>query len=334
MRYIAIAIAKTLSKVFGLATMAFFGRMPSREDDKMSMVGIVSLLWIPMVVASFVPAFAETIIPFAPDDEEITRWMAIALVVIIPLVVGITVAMMRNNRERGLRHSIVQVLLGFPYTVIIGVTVSLVIIAVPVIKITYLVRRFEVMRILVMIEPQAYQGTVDHVVGRLEAHGVETKVDDPNRLIGFLFRVLGWVLGRIFHRDVAEEMRVIRPAQDDIDRDDWFEITLHAADMTIIAPQEVASRLHAILVDAMDERVLYLTWDDESQELEDRIRRARQRLDDGELLEREETEQLVDDLAGLALGKEEWDAVRRLIYRLERDNEVLRADRALESSQR
>ena len=333
-RFIAVGLAKTLSKVFGLATMSFFGRMPSREDDKVALVGIVSITWIPIVAAIFVPELAEMIIPFAPEDEQLTRWIAVALAVSIPVVVGISVAMMRNNRRRGVRHTTIQVLMGFPYTAIVGGTVALVVIAVPLVKVAYVLRRFEVMRVLVMVESGAYQGTLDHIVDRLEAKGVEVTVNRPNRVIDTLFRLLGWVLGRIFERDVADEMRVLRPKDEDVDRDQWFEVTLHAADMTIIGPQEIASRLHAILADAMDERVLYLTWDDDSQELEDRIRSARQRLDAGEQLARSETEALVDDLADLALGKEEWDAVRRLIYRLERDAEAQRADQALASAER
>ena len=333
-RFVAVGIAKVLSKVFGLATMSFFGRMPSREDDKIALVGIVSITWIPIFVAMFLPEFAEMIIPFAPDDEDVTRWIAVALTVTIPIVTGITVAMMRNNRGRGWRHTLIQVAMGVPYTVVVGVTMALVVIVVPIVKIAYVVRRFEVMRVLVMVESGAYQGTLDHIVEQLEANGVEVAVHRPNRVIDRLFRLLGWVLGRIFERDVADQMRVLRPKDEDVERDHWFEITLHAADMTIIGPQEIASRLHAILVDAMDERVLYLTWDDGSQRLEDRIREARERLDAGEQLERSETEALVDDLADLALGKEEWDAVRRLIYRLERDAEARRADRALASADR
>jgi hypothetical protein len=330
-RFVAVGIAKLLSKVFGLATMSFFGRMPSREDDKLALVGILSLAWIPIVVASFLPQFAEMIIPFAPDDDELTRRIAVALAVLTPVVVGITVAMMRNNRGRGTGHTLAQLAMGVPYTAIIGVTMTLVVIVVPLVKIAYVTRRFEVMRVLVMVEPDAYQDTLDHMVERLGAHGVEVTVGRPHPAIGTLFRLLGWVLGRIFVRDVADEMRVLRPADPDVGRDDWFEVTLHAADMTIIGPQEIVSRLHAILVDAMDERVLYLTWDDESQRLEDRLRDARERMDAGEQIERTETEALVDDLAGLALGQEEWNAVRRLIYRLERDAETRRADRALGS---
>lgn len=329
-RFIAVGIAKTLSKVFGLATMSFFGRMPSREDDKIALVAIVSIAWIPVLVAMFVPALAEMIIPFAPDDDEITRWIAVGLALVLPLLVGITVAMMRNNRRRGWRHTGGQVLMGYPYTAIVGGTVALVVIVVPIVKIAYVARRFEVMRVLVMVESGAYQGTLDHVVEQLERHGFEIRVSRPHWSIDRLFRLLGWVLGRIFERDVADEMRVLRPEDEDVHRDEWFEITLHATDMTIVGPQEIASRLHAILVDAMDERVLYLTWDDESQAIEDRIREARERLDAGEEIERAETTALVDDLSRLALGKEEWDAVRRLIYRLERDAEARRADLALE----
>jgi hypothetical protein len=330
-RFIVLGIAKTLSKVFGLATMSFFGRMPSREDDKIALVAVLSISWIPIVAAIFLPGLAEMLIPFAPDDDETLRWLAVGLAVLTPIVVGITVAMMRNNRGRGWGHTLQQVALGFPYTAVVGVTVALVIIVVPFVKASYIARRFEVMRVLVMVEAGAYQGTLDHIVEQLEANGVEVDVDRANWAIDRLFRILGWVLGRIFERDVADELRVLRPKKPDVDRDEWFEITLHSTDMTIIGPQEIASRLHAILVDAMDERVLYLTWDDGSQELEDRIRQARQRLDDGELLERSETDTLVDDLSELALGKEEWNAVRRLVYRLERDAEAKRADAAQEA---
>ncbi len=327
-RFVAVGIAKLLSKVFGLATMSFFGRMPSREDDKLALVGILSLTWLPVFVAVFVPAFAHMIIPFAPDDDRLTRWIAVSLAVVIPVVVGITVAMMRNNRERGRGHTLLQLAMGLPYTVVIGVTMTLVVIVVPIVKIAYVTRRFEVMRLLVMVPSDAYQDTLDHMVERLAAHGIEVTVSRPARTIGTLFRLLGWVLGRIFVRDVADEMRVLRPKDQDVERDDWFEITLHAADMTIIGPQQIVSRLHAVLVDAMDERVLYLTWDDESQRLEDRIRDGRERMDAGHQIDRSETDTLVDDLAELALGQEEWNAVRRLIYRLERDTETRRADRA------
>jgi hypothetical protein len=328
-RFVAVGIAKLLSKVFGLATMSFFGRMPSREDDKLALVGILSLAWLPVVVAMFVPAFAHVIIPFAPDDDGTTRWIAVALAVVIPIVVGVTVAMMRNNHGRGWRHILVQLGMGLPYTAIIGVTMTLVVTVVPIVKIAYVTRRFEVMRLLVMVPADAYQDTLDHMVQQLEAHGIEVDVSRPPRVIGTLFRLLGWVLGRIFVRDVADEMRVIRPKDQDVERDAWFEVTLHAADMTIIGPQEIVSQLHAILVDAMDERVLYLTWDDASQRLEDRIRDGRERMDAGEQIDRSETGALVDDLAELALGQEEWNAVRRLIYRLERDTETRRADHAL-----
>ncbi len=35
-RFTAFGTAKTLSKIFGLATMACFGRMPSRDDDQLA----------------------------------------------------------------------------------------------------------------------------------------------------------------------------------------------------------------------------------------------------------------------------------------------------------
>jgi hypothetical protein len=131
-----------------------------------------------------------------------------------------------------------------------------------------------------------------------------------------MFRLLGYVLGHIFQRDIADRMQAIRGR--DVD-DEWFEVTVHAADLSVIGRQKPACRVLAVLAEELDERALYFTWDDDSQALEDRMREFREQLEDGEEPDLDAVRQLGEDLAELELDKEEWNNVRRNLYRLERD---------------
>lgn len=317
MRFIVYGIAKTLSKVFGLATMAFFGRMPSRDDDKLAAVGLVAVSWVPVVVAIFWPALAELIIPFAPEDEGLLRAIAIGLAVTLPLLVGVLVGLLHNRKGNGGPSRLAALFHGYWYTPVIGLTVVAVVVSVPLIKAGYLAKRFETQRLLIMVPDGTYDDVVAHALETLERRGFTAEVSDPNRLLGSLFRLLGFVLGHIFGRDVADRMKVIRG--EDVEGE-GYEVTIHAADITIIGKQKQVGRVFAVLAEELDEREVYFTWDDASQELEHRIREHRRTLEEGDEPDLEAVRQLAEDLAALELDSEEWNNVRRLLFRLERDS--------------
>jgi hypothetical protein len=111
-------------------------------------------------------------------------------------------------------------------------------------------------------------------------------------------------------------MKVIRGHDAD---DEPYEVTIHAADVTILGKQKQSSRVFAVLAEELDEREVFFTWDDDSQEVERRISEQRQILEDGGEPDLEEVRQLAEDLAQLELDTEEWNNVRRLLFRLERD---------------
>jgi hypothetical protein len=315
-RFIVYGIAKTLSKVFGLATMSFFGRLPSRDDDKIALVGLLSISWVPVVVAVAFPAFGEMVIPFAPDDDGMIRLIAAVTAVVLPLTVGVLVSLMHNQANRSAAARLSQLGKGFWYTPLIGLTVSAVVVVVPLVKITHITRRLDVQRLMVMIPEGSYETVLDHARQRLRERGIDVERRPPNTVVQTLFRLLGFVLRHIFDRDVADDMQLLRGH--DVDGG-WFEITVHAADISIIGRQRQTCRLHAVLAEELDERIVYFTWDDASQDLEDRMRELRERLEADERVDPDDVEQIAQDLAGLELDKEEWNNVRRNLYRLERD---------------
>lgn len=313
-RFLTVGLGKMLSKVFGLATMSFFGRLPSRDDDRIALVGVLSLTWLSLLVASAWPSAAELFIPFV-DDEDLARLIAVALVVLVPLGVGFVVATMHNNRGSGLPDMLRYVLSGYLYVAVIGATVAAIVVTVPVLKASYIVRRFSVSRFMVMIPAGHYDTAVDRIRDILIEGDIEVSDEQVHPVISTLFRLLGWILGRVFDRDVADEMRALRGWQDG----DWLEITVHAADISIIGSRRVVHLVRATLAEHLGDESVYLSWDDRSQALEDDINACRRRLQDGHPPDQHHLDDLVARLSTLQLDQEAWDAVRRLLYRLERD---------------
>lgn len=313
-RFLVMGVAKVLSKVFGLATMAFFGRMPSRDSDKMALVALLSLTWLVAVAGIVYPDLAE-MIPGMPEDEQLRRLLALATALVIPGVNGAVISRL-HNRGGGIRDTLVQVVAGYPYTAIIGGVVTGVVLLVPIVKVNYLVRRFETKHLMVMIPEGSYDEAYEHVIDLLEHHDAAPERAEANPVVRAMFRALTFVVERIFCRRVASDMRVIRGELGD---GGWYEITMHATDITILGRDAATSMLLPVLADELDERILYFTWDDDSQAVEDRMRDCRQRLEDGEDVDPDEVADLVEQMRGLGLDKEEWDALRRNLYRLERD---------------
>jgi len=114
--------------------------------------------------------------------------------------------------------------------------------------------------------------------------------------------------GQIFRRTMSRKMKVL---SGHIDEDRWFEVTLHATDLSVIGRKEETTYIMAILSEELDERNLYFSWDDSSQALEDRIRHAQDAVERGEDLDPQVISELCEDLRERALSTEEWNAIRR-----------------------
>jgi hypothetical protein len=293
--------------------MAFFGRMPSRDDDQVAAVGVLSLWWVFLPPAIVFPEFAELVIPFLPDDDAIIRGVAVALTLLLPLTVGWLVSTVHNRRGEG--HRVRQVLSGFVYAPVIGLLVITLVLVVPLTKAAYLLRRFELRHLAVMVRRGDYDDTVAEVKDALGRTGIEVEEEQPRRVLWWVFKSLTRVEEHIFRRALSPQMRLLRGEVDG----EHLEITVHATDLSIVGPQNAVAFVKAVLSEELSPESLYYTWDDDAQQLEDEILALRHRLDDGEAVDYDEVLALRDRLRWLQLDAEEWNAVRRHLYALERD---------------
>ena len=259
LRFVAVALAKSLSKLFGLATITFFGRQPSRDDDKVAAVGLGALVWLTAAVMTAFPVAAELSFPPLADDETLARWVGAVTTLAMPPVLGLVIALL-HNRDGG-PSKLAHAVYGYGYAAVISVLVVALVIVVPVVKVSYIARRFELERMAVLIEQGRFEHVRDTLLEILEGHGATAQVERANPAIRWVFGGLTWIEGRIFRRGLSRDMAVIRGELDDLG---WFEITLHATDITIIRRQPVSTRLVALLSEELDVRTVYFSWDDDS----------------------------------------------------------------------
>lgn len=329
LRVLMLWVAKTFSKLFGVATVTFFGRAPSRDDDKVAAVGLLALLWPFTVVSLAVPGAAEVLIPLAPDDDAALRAISASLVIGVPAIVGLVVHTVQNQPEGG-AAALRNVGMGYVYTPVVGALVLAVVVVVPAVKLGYLVRRFELEHLAVMVPEGGYDRLREHIQELLAAEGIATDVRDHPWLLRELFVGLSWAEGHIFRRGLSTRMqRLVCDSSDG-----WFEVTIHATDLTIVGDQEPVGAVFALLVEGIDPRTAYLSWDDASQRLEDDIARCQDDIAAGEPCDRERVADIAGRLRRLGLSPPEWNAIRGRLYRIEVASERLRAEAVRERAPR
>jgi hypothetical protein len=314
-RFLGLALAKTFSKLFNLATITFFGRLPSRDDDKVGLIGLLSVTWLVVLAAIPLPVIGKVVFPFL-DDEAVIRGVAIALAIAGGPAVGFTVSRLHNRRgERDRRSVARELLFGYGYAAIVGGLVTALLVVVPLVKASHIVKRYELAHLAIMIGRGSYDDVLDELQAALDRHGIATRVERPHWAIYRIFRGLAWIEGHIFRREVATDMKVVLGEVPD---GDAFEVTLHSTDISVLGSKKATSMVMAILSEELDEDHLYFAWDDAAQELEDRIGEAVRRLDrDGEPTSDRDIDELCARLRTLSLEPSEWNAIRRQLYKLE-----------------
>lgn len=313
LRMFAVAFAKTFSKIFGIATITFFGRVSSRDDDKVAFVGLASITWFALIGAVFVPTIGELMLAGALDDPTLIRIISLAAVVLIPPLNGLIVSRC-HNQDGAWRGALRQTVYGYVYTAVIGATVVGIVLVVPAVKASHIVRRFDLKHLAVMVPDEEYDAVVETIRELLEHEDIDAEITKPNVALRKLFAALAWVEGRIFRREyAARDMMSVRGEV----VGSFYEVIVHATDITIVGEREQSSYIYAVLAEGLDHPGLYFTWDDASQRIEDEIREARRRLRDGGSVDPATIERLRDELRDTELSTEEWNSVRRLLYRLE-----------------
>ncbi|MBM4443417.1 MAG: hypothetical protein FJ027_23660, partial [Candidatus Rokubacteria bacterium] len=308
---------RLLNTVFGWATVMLFGRVPQDRQIYLSLVSFGSVIWLITVVGIAFPRVGTFVLSFVPLPAWIdTTWVRLAMLaaaLVIPAVVGVLATRLVDPEDRpgGAGGAMKLILRGYPYTVGLSLTLLLMTLFAPVLKVRDLLRRWTTQHVPVIVEPQDYPAVVDDVDAALRAGGIETQRGRPSWMLRFPTRLLGWFAGPTVGDLVAEELTRLSTSDG--------EILLHPSDMVISGRAAAASRMRAIVAEHLTFTRAYLTWDKEANEIEDALRRVWDGLPDTSGVDAlARLRALESKMARLTLPYEEWEVLFRQKLQVER----------------
>ena len=301
---------KLLNTVFAWATVLLFGRVSENRQIYVSAIAFASVIWLVLLVGIAFPAVGTVLLSFVPLPDWIDKkWIRIAMLagaVILPALVGVISILMleTGRRPRGVVALAKAVAKGYPYTVGLAVTLVMMTLFAPIMKVRMLAKRWTSEHVPVIIESHDYPTVVDATQQALERGGIRTERQAASWMLRAPTKILTFFARGVVSEFVADEMAVLRS--------NTIEVLLHPSDVVISGPEGTAAHARSVLAEHLVFTAAYLTWDKEANEIEDRLRSiwdARQTRPPREL--RNELKTIEHDLHQLEVDYEEWEVLFR-----------------------
>ena len=308
---------RLLNTAFGWATMMLFGRVPQDRQIYLSLVTFGSVIWLVAVAGIAFPRLATFLIAFVALPDWIDRrWIRIAMTVaavVIPAIVGLIAVRLVDSEDRpkGAGGFVKTVLRGYPYTIGLAITLLMMTIFAPVLKVRDLMRRWTTQHVPVMVEPVDYPIVVDDIDQALRDGGIPMARGRPSWMLRLPTRLLAWFAGSAVGDLVARRLtRLYAPTG---------EVLLHPSDLVISGPKSDAAHIRAIIAERVTFTRAYLTWSAEANELEDALRRVWEGLDGGDGIQALAQIGVIEErMRKLSLPYEEWEVLFRQKLQVER----------------
>jgi hypothetical protein len=302
---------RLLNTAFGWATVMIFGKVPEDRQIYLSVIALASVAWIAVVTGIAFPAAGTFLLSFVPLPEGVSRtWIRLGMLaaaIVLPAAVGGVSLLLQDPEDRPAAGARVKaVLKGYPFTLGLALTLVLMTVFAPIMKLQTLLRRWTSQHVPVLVEAEDYEAVVAQVQEALARAGWTTERRPASWMLRVPTRILTTLAGGSIENLVAAGLTTLRAPT--------LEVILHPADLVVSGKEADVTHARATLAEELTFSPAHLTWTAEANRLEDRLRalgrevrlggvraaRARGRLDD---LERE--------LRRMEMSFEEWEVLFR-----------------------
>jgi hypothetical protein len=313
---------KLLNIIFSWATVTLFGRVPQSRQIFLSIIALGSVLWLAVVLGIVFPDFGTFLLGFVPlpnwVDEAWVRLAMLVAAVLIPVVVGVISQLMLEPEERpqGILAKGKEVLKGYPYTLGLALTLVLMTILVPFIKLRVIMKRWSNQHMPVLVEADDYLKIVDQVERTLDERGWSTQRQQASWMLRFPTRLLTFFASGAIDDLVAENLTVLQAPS--------LEVVLHPADLVINGEKEDVVHARAAITEQLTFSEAHLTWTKEGNELEDQLNDLGNRIKGMEgksywTSAAARLQEIDQELGRLEVPFEEWEVLFRTKLLLERE---------------
>ena len=311
---------KLLNAVLGWATLLLFGKVSGSKQTVLLLVALGSLLWVVTLLGILIPDIGTFMLAFVPVpdfvDENWVRLAMLGLAVIIPLAIGAAAIFLTETERRPKKGGlVVGVLRGYPFTLVLALTIVILGGVALVRKLRSLSKRWEDAHIPVVVKPGGYDGVLEALEDVLDRAGLDVTRKPAPAVVSLPPRLLDKVAGRALGGLVPDRLMLLAG------RD--LEVLVYPSDVAISGTKTATARARAAIASRLTDTPAYMTTSADAQHVEDLIRDAA-----GDAAERDTQSiparvarlRAIDIiLARLTVPFDEWETVYRQRLQVERD---------------
>lgn len=316
-----------LNSTLGWATILLFGKVPQGRQTLLLIMVLAALGWVAALVGVIFPNVGALLIAAVPLPAFIDEgWVRLAMLVaalVLPLLIGAMALFISDSehRPRGLRI-LATVLRGYPFTLVLTLTIVILAAVALVRKARSLARRWQDSHVPLVVKPGGYERLLRQLHRVLGEAGLDLRVVPAPRVLSLPPKLLDAVAGRALGTLVPDRLMLLAA--------DGLEILVYPSDLAISGTAEAVARARAAVASELTHAPAWLTTSAEAQDFEDRLR-ALGGVDAGDVgrdvaanvpqasRQRRAVRALDEPLARLTVPFDEWEILYRQRLQIERD---------------
>jgi len=313
-------MGRLLNTAFGWATSMLFGRVPQQRQYYLSAIGFASFLWLIVVIGIALPRVGAFLLAFISLPDSIDHnWVRLGMAIsalILPAIVGYLSLLLLEPEERppDALGTVRAVLKGYPYTCGLAITLVMMLVVAPAMKLRDLLKGWSNRHIPVVVAGEDYFDVVETIQHALARGGLNMKQQRASFVLRWPTRVFTLLAGSRGDAVVAKELLTLRGP--------GLEILLHPSDLVLRGTERKVVQALGLINEHLAFTNAYLTWSKEAREVEDTLTTLWHSIEattrDADY-RREEREiyRLRNDLQSLNISTTEWEVLFREILLIE-----------------
>jgi hypothetical protein len=290
-------------------------------------IALGSLLWVLTLVGVILPDVGTFLLAFIPVpdfiDEGVVRLVMLGAAALIPLLIGIAAVAIADPATRPRRLGLVGgVLRGYPFTVVLALTIVILAAVSLVRKVRSLASRWEDAHIPLVIKPGGYDAVLEDIERVLDRSGLVVRPGPAPAVLSIPPRLLDAVAGKALGGLVPDRLMLLHGTE--------LEVLVYPSDVAISGTRSSVARARAAIADQLTHSPAYLTVSAEAERIEDDLQ-ALAHGGDGTPADRYpqvrgRLREIDVRLARLTVPFDEWETVYRERLQVERDALVRELD--------
>lgn len=307
-----------LNSTLGWATILLFGKVAASRQTLLLLIVLASLGWVAALIGVILPEVGTLLIAAVPLPDFVDEtWVRLAMLVaalVLPLVIGVVALFITDRQHRpGGARMLLTILRGYPFTLVLTVTIVILAAVALVRKLSSLARRWQDAHVPVIVKPGRYEDLLAQLQGVLQKAGLAVAVRPAPAILSTPPKLLDAVAGRSLGALVPDRLMLLAGPD--------LEVLVYPSDLAFSGTKEAVARARAAIASALTRAPAYMTTSAEAQAVEDQIGAIVGSSDRGG----DRREQLAAigeldrQLARLIVPFEEWETLYRQRLQVERD---------------